>query len=82
VFFFYLFIYLGYVMIPVSLKLWKSRGRIGSDHSRADDMWGLEITLRCEAKASHKIKINSINATKDRRDPNDDTTFHFMKASG
>lgn len=43
---------------------------------------GLEIILRWEAKASHKIKINSIKATKDSSDPNEDTTFHFIKASG
>lgn len=44
--------------------------------------WGLATTLRCVAKASHKIKINSISATNDRRDPRDETTFHFVKASG
>jgi len=45
-------------------------------------MWGLEITLRCDAKASHRIKMNNINATNDSKDPNDETTFHFIKASG
>ena len=70
------------MIIPVSLRLWKSNGRVGSDHSMAEGMWGLEITLRCEAKASHRMKINNIRATNERSDPNDDTTFHFIKASG
>lgn len=48
----------------------------------ADGMCWLDTTLRCEAKASHKIKMKSIRAVNDRRDPIDDTTFHFMKASG
>jgi hypothetical protein len=45
-------------------------------------MCGLAITVRCLANASHKIKINSIKAVNDRRDPIDDTTFHFINASG
>ena len=45
-------------------------------------MWNLEITLRCEAKASHKMKIKNIRAVKDSRDPIEDTTFHIIKASG
>lgn len=43
---------------------------------------GLDTTLRCEANASHKINTNSISATNDRRDPIDETTFHFVKTSG
>jgi len=45
-------------------------------------MWGLAITVRCLAKASHKMKIKSISAVNDRRDPIDEITFHFIKASG
>jgi len=66
---------------PVSLRLWKSRGRM-SLHSIAVGMCGLATTLRCEAKASHKMKINSINAVNDSNDPIDEITFHFIKASG
>jgi len=42
----------------------------------------LVITARCEAKASHTMKINIISAVNDNSDPNDEITFHFMKASG
>jgi hypothetical protein len=45
-------------------------------------MCGLAITLRCEAKASHKMKMNSISAVKDNRDPIEEITFHFINASG
>ena len=79
---FHLYRLLGYVIIPVSLRLWKSNGSVVSVHSSAVGMWGLDTTLRCEANASHKIKINSIRATNDSRDPRDDTTFHLVKASG
>jgi len=61
--------------------LWKSNGST-SLHSIEVGMWGLAITLRCEANASHKMKMNSINAVKDRRDPIEETTFHFINASG
>lgn len=40
------------------------------------------ITVRCEAKASHKMKINNISAVNDNSDPIDEITFHFIKASG
>lgn len=40
------------------------------------------MILRCDANASHKIKINNISAVKDRRDPIDETMFHFINASG
>jgi hypothetical protein len=46
------------------------------------DIFDLNTTLRWEEKASHKMKINSIKATNDSKDPNEDTTFHIMKASG
>jgi len=69
------------VIIPVSLRLWKSKGKL-SLHSIADGIWGLEITVRCEAKASHKMKINNISAVNDNSDPIDEITFHFIKASG
>jgi hypothetical protein len=42
----------------------------------------LVITVRCEAKASHKIKMNNMSAINDSSDPIEDTAFHFMKASG
>jgi len=42
----------------------------------------LEITIRCAANASQIMKINIIRATNDRRDPIDEITFHFIKASG
>jgi len=45
-------------------------------------MCELVITVRCEAKASHKMKINSMSAMNDNSDPIEETTFHFMKASG
>lgn len=61
--------------------MWNPRGRV-SCHSIDDGMWYLEITLRCEANASHRIKIKNIRAVKDRRDPIDDTTFHIINASG
>jgi len=61
--------------------LWKSRGKI-SAHSIDDGRCGLAITVRCEAKASHKMKINSNRAVNDNKDPIDEIAFHFIKASG
>jgi hypothetical protein len=46
------------------------------------DMWDLVTTDRCEANASHIMKINIIRAINERMDPIDDTTFHFVNASG
>lgn len=51
-------------------------------HSMAVGMCDLEMTLRCLANLSHRIKINSISATNDNSDPIEDTTFHFINASG
>jgi hypothetical protein len=48
----------------------------------AEGIWGLAITARWEANASHKMKIKSNKAVNDRSDPIDEITFHFMKASG
>jgi hypothetical protein len=45
-------------------------------------MLDVDTTPRWAENLSHKIKINIIKAIKDKRDPNDDTTFHFIKASG
>lgn len=69
------------VIAPDSLKLWKSRGST-SLHSIDVGMCGLEITVRWVAKASHRIKINIRSAVIEISDPREDTTFHFMKASG
>lgn len=73
--------YSGYVITPVSLRLWKSRGRI-SLHSMAVGIWGLAITLRCAARASHIITINIRRDTNAIIDPTDDNTFHIVMASG
>jgi len=69
-------------MIPVSLRLWKSRGSVVSIHSIDVARWGLATILRCAANASHRINTNNIRATNERREPNDETTFHFVNASG
>lgn len=61
----------------VSSELWKSRGRI-LFHSIIEEDWVVNITARCAAKASHNITIKNITATKESRDPTEDTTFHFM----
>jgi len=45
-------------------------------------MWGLATILRWAARASQIIKIKSNSATKDIIAPTDDTTFHFINASG
>jgi hypothetical protein len=45
-------------------------------------IWDLEITDRCEAKASHRIKINIIKAINESSEPIEDTTFHLVNASG
>jgi hypothetical protein len=47
-----------------------------------EGMWSLEITLRCVANASHRMKMKNRRAVNDRRDPIEDTTFHIMNASG
>lgn len=71
----------GNTTTPVSSRLWKSRGST-SDHSMDAGICGLAITARCEAKASHKIYTNIISAINDKRDPIEDSTFHFINASG
>jgi hypothetical protein len=48
----------------------------------ADAMCWLDTTLRWDANASHRMKINNIRAINESKDPIDDTTFHFMNASG
>jgi len=68
-------------MRPVSLKLWKSRGRT-SFHSIAVAILEVDTTPRCAANLSHKIKMNIISAMNESKDPKDDTTFHFINASG
>jgi hypothetical protein len=73
--------YSGYVITPVSLRLWKSSGRI-SLHSMAVGICGLAITLRCAAKASHIITINMRSDTKAIIEPTEDKTFHIVIASG
>jgi hypothetical protein len=45
-------------------------------------IWGLAITLRCAAKASHIITINIRRDTNAIIDPTDDNTFHIVIASG
>jgi hypothetical protein len=42
----------------------------------------LDRTGRWDANASQMMKINMMSAVNDSIDPMDDTTFHFMKASG
>jgi len=53
-----------------------------SFHSIDVGIFTLEITPRWAEKASHRIKMNNISATNERSDPNEDTTFHFINASG
>lgn len=53
-----------------------------SCHSIDVGIWILLRTGRWDANASHTMKINIIRAVNDRSDPMDDTTFHFMNASG
>ena len=69
------------MIAPVSSRLWNPRGKLFC-HSIDEGMWYLDTTLRCEANASHKIKIKNISAVNERRDPIDETTFHIMNASG
>jgi len=69
------------IITPVSSRLWNPSGR-ELCHSIDDGMWYLDTTLRCVAKASHKIKMKNISAVNDSRDPIDETTFHIIKASG
>lgn len=69
------------MITPVSLKLWKSNGRM-SFHSIDDGMWGLAITLRWAAKASQITTINISNDTNEIIDPTVDITFHIVIASG
>lgn len=64
-------------MIPVSGRLWKSKGRV-SCHSIEVGIWGDEIKGRWAANASHKIKIKYSRAVKEIREPKDDTMFHFV----
>jgi len=71
----------GMVITPVSLRLWKSSGRV-SAHSIDVGMWSLHRIVRWAAKASHRIKININTAVNDNSEPNDDTIFHFINASG
>ncbi len=66
---------------PVSLRLWKSSGRI-SFHSIAVAILEEDTTPRWAANLSHKMKMNIISAINERRDPKEDTTFHFINASG
>jgi len=67
--------------MPVSSRLWNPKGRL-SCHSIDDGICRLVITLRCEANASHKMKIKNSRAVNERSDPIDDTTFHIINASG
>jgi hypothetical protein len=69
------------MITPVSSRLWNPRGN-SLCHSIDDGIWNLEITLRCEAKASHKMKIKNMRAVNDSKEPIEDTTFHIIKASG
>jgi hypothetical protein len=71
----------GVVIIIVSGELWKSNGR-RSCHSKEEAWWLADTVLRCLVKASHRIKMNNIKATKDIIDPIDEMTFHFIMASG
>jgi len=64
-----------------SLRLWKSSGST-SLHSIEVGICILDITDRCDANASQIIKINIRRAINDRSDPIEDTTFHFVNASG
>jgi len=52
------------------------------DHSRFLGIWDRLVTVRWEAKASHKRKIKSNRATNLIIDPNEDTIFHLVYASG
>jgi hypothetical protein len=45
-------------------------------------MCGLAIIERCDDNASQIMTINIIRAANDMVAPNDDTTFHFVNASG
>jgi hypothetical protein len=69
------------VITPVSLRLWKSRGRI-SFHSIDDGICGLAITARCAASASHTTAMNRSKDTNEIIDPIVDRTFHVVIASG
>lgn len=69
------------IIKPVSLRLWKSSGKM-SLHSIDDGICCLEIIVRWLAKASQVIKINISNAVNERSEPIDEITFHFMNASG
>ena len=71
----------GRVIKIVSGRLWKPRGRI-SCHSREEGWWEEEITLRCATSLSQRIKMNRRRATNEIIDPRDETTFHFVNASG
>ena len=45
-------------------------------------MWIGANTDRCDAKASHSIKINKTKAVKEIIDPIDEITFHVINLSG
>lgn len=45
-------------------------------------MFVAQITVRCAANASHRMKMKNSNATKEIIDPIDETTFHLVKLSG
>ena len=69
------------VIIPVSLRLWKSRGKM-SLHSMAVGICGLAMIVRCVANASHIIKINIISLENDSSEPIEEIVFHFINVSG
>lgn len=50
-------------------------------HSNLEDMWRDHISGRWAIKASHRIKINPIKATKEIAEPMDDKAFHCMYMS-
>lgn len=62
-------------------ELWWSGGSLFF-HSKDGDRCDVEITPRWQIKASHSMKMNRRRATKDIVDPNVDTTFHDVNASG
>jgi len=71
----------GVVIAGCSGILWKSGG-VKSCHSSEVERCDETIIGRCATKASHRMKINKSRAMNEIIDPIDDTTFHFVKASG
>ena len=69
------------VITPVSLRLWKSSGRI-SAHSIDVGMCALQRMVRWAANASHRMKMNINSAVNESSEPKDEITFHFISASG